>query len=614
MYTVSNLTDDVTSITIKVARLQPSADNANQNANSHAYEQPVYAQRLEKPDYGWPGGNAYVDFPGLLTGWQYSVTFSIETMAESLPILGPRSLILETETLTVPNSNTSAQAWAVHHWVYDLNHGDAEAQSVVGEGLSALPSPESTATDEGPGVVPALTVGWRNVAQDGSTAYNVVMQSNGQSTVLTQTPVTGETVTLTGTNVATLPWCNQAPGGGTETLSVVAVDTGASADVALPPGACYDNGTGIAWVYSWQYFATDHLGTVRAVYDTATGTTQTFAYEPFGVEIAGATPDTCDNTHKFTGHERDTETQNDYMHYRFYAAGMGRFMKPDSQFGSPYNPQGFNLYSYVRGNPVNFNDPLGHDRPNRPFARQVYVDPIGGGFLDSTLGQSMLLTPSDAMVQFLNQGMSPGAAMTFSGVADNMSPSQFGALASMAPSQFADTLGLTWTYEGSGYYDESGAYNYTLTATAHYALITSPSYAIPPPFGIDAIGDLLRGKGYLDFNLTAALGVGITGGIQFNGKGAHLYGGVAVGGGVGGALTYSSADITPGWAWGVQGTGVISFQVGQSGGENFFELGGGYPVGATLTYYYVKEEPMVWGGYQVPTGANPIPAWCPWNP
>jgi outer membrane biosynthesis protein TonB len=54
------------------------------------------------------------------------------------------------------------------------------------------------------------------------------------------------------------------------------------------------------------------------------------------------------------------------MHYRFYAAGMGRFMKPDSQFGSSHNPQGFNLYNYVQGNPVNFNDPTGHDGPSPP--------------------------------------------------------------------------------------------------------------------------------------------------------------------------------------------------------------------------------------------------------
>ena len=62
------------------------------------------------------------------------------------------------------------------------------------------------------------------------------------------------------------------------------------------------------------------------------------------------------------GHERDAETGNDYMHFRFFSASMGRFQKPDSNFDSPLaNPQGWNLYSYVKGNPVNFNDPTGHE-------------------------------------------------------------------------------------------------------------------------------------------------------------------------------------------------------------------------------------------------------------
>ena len=196
----------------------------------------------------WPGGS--------FEPRHASVTFSIKTMAESLPILGPRSLILETETLTVPNSNTSAQAWALHHWVYDASQGGTGGEDV-------------------PNVVSALTVGWRNVAPGSNAAYNVVMSANGQTIPLTSAPVTGESVTLTGADLKTPGWCNEVPGGGTETLSVVAVDSTASTSVALPPGSCYDNQTGIAWIYSYQYFATDHLGTVRAVYDGETGITQT---------------------------------------------------------------------------------------------------------------------------------------------------------------------------------------------------------------------------------------------------------------------------------------------------------------------------------------------------
>ena len=48
------------------------------------------------------------------------------------------------------------------------------------------------------------------------------------------------------------------------------------------------------------------------------------------------------------------------MHFRFYGGSMGRFMRPDTILGNLANPQSWNLYSYVHGNPVNFNDPTGH--------------------------------------------------------------------------------------------------------------------------------------------------------------------------------------------------------------------------------------------------------------
>jgi RHS repeat-associated protein len=110
------------------------------------------------------------------------------------------------------------------------------------------------------------------------------------------------------------------------------------------------------------YYATDHLGTVRftkTIDDTGAVTTTTHDYEPFGVEITPT--DECDNTHKFTGHERDTETQNDYMHARYYGSNLARFMKPDVIPGKQGDPQSWNLYAYVENNPTNRIDALGLD-------------------------------------------------------------------------------------------------------------------------------------------------------------------------------------------------------------------------------------------------------------
>jgi len=114
-----------------------------------------------------------------------------------------------------------------------------------------------------------------------------------------------------------------------------------------------------ASVAEYLFYHSDHLGTVRLITDNSGAVVSRHDYEPFGVEIAPVV-ETANNTHRFTGHERDRATGYDYMHYRSYGSNIGRFMKPDNITGNPLNPQSWNLYSYVRGNPVNFNDPTGH--------------------------------------------------------------------------------------------------------------------------------------------------------------------------------------------------------------------------------------------------------------
>jgi RHS repeat-associated protein len=117
---------------------------------------------------------------------------------------------------------------------------------------------------------------------------------------------------------------------------------------------------------------TDHLGSTRAVTDSAGNVRTRFDYTPFGrllradgtyrVEANGyeVTP-TSRPTMKFTGKERDAETGLDYFGARYYSGSQGRFTNPDQVLidQDPSDPQSWNLYSYVRNNPLRFIDPSG---------------------------------------------------------------------------------------------------------------------------------------------------------------------------------------------------------------------------------------------------------------
>jgi len=64
-----------------------------------------------------------------------------------------------------------------------------------------------------------------------------------------------------------------------------------------------------------------------------------------------------------TSKERDAETGLDYFGARYLSMEQGRFTTPDP-FGDviadPTNPQSWNLYAYVRNNPLNLVDPSGY--------------------------------------------------------------------------------------------------------------------------------------------------------------------------------------------------------------------------------------------------------------
>jgi RHS repeat-associated protein len=65
---------------------------------------------------------------------------------------------------------------------------------------------------------------------------------------------------------------------------------------------------------------------------------------------------------KFTGYERDTETDLDFAQARMYNKNHGRFTSPDPIMITKKrlrDPQSINLYAYSRNNPLKYIDPTG---------------------------------------------------------------------------------------------------------------------------------------------------------------------------------------------------------------------------------------------------------------
>ena len=103
----------------------------------------------------------------------------------------------------------------------------------------------------------------------------------------------------------------------------------------------------------WYFFINDHLGTPQKIVNEAGEVVWAGFYQPFGK--AWAYPADITNNFRFPGQYYDAETGLYYNWHRYYDPDTGRYITPD-----PIGLEGgINLYSYVRGNPINWIDPYG---------------------------------------------------------------------------------------------------------------------------------------------------------------------------------------------------------------------------------------------------------------
>jgi RHS repeat-associated protein len=150
------------------------------------------------------------------------------------------------------------------------------------------------------------------------------------------------------------------------------------------------------------YYMADHIETSRIVTDSLGNVLDQSDFYPFGGErVISAS---SGNTYKFTGKERDSESDLDNFEARYMASTQGRFMSPDPSGMSSAdlsNPQSLNLYTYVLNSPLMFTDPTGLDPCDEDNDDPTCEPGTGNGLGYGTFPQPVM----DANIPILPKGM-----------------------------------------------------------------------------------------------------------------------------------------------------------------------------------------------------------------
>ena len=174
-----------------------------------------------------------------------------------------------------------------------------------------------------------------------------------------------------------------------------------------------DDGTEIQLV---RYQLHNHIGSAAMELD-GTPAARIISYEeyhPFGTtayQAKNSDIKSAAKRYRYTGMERDEETGLGYHSARYYLPWLGRWLSSD-----PIGIEdGLNLYSFVRNNPLKYNDKLGTHVTDNPQGRignieqflngsgatGRYIFTRGGGWIDRT---HLVIAPTIQALQDLSAG------------------------------------------------------------------------------------------------------------------------------------------------------------------------------------------------------------------
>jgi len=113
---------------------------------------------------------------------------------------------------------------------------------------------------------------------------------------------------------------------------------------------------------TYYYYSSDQVNSTRIVTDNSGTVVYSAAYDPYGgIQQTWGNP-TYTPTMKFSGKERDEESQLDYFGARYYANFYYRWLSLDpviNKDSALYNPQLWNLYAFCGNSPISYFDPDG---------------------------------------------------------------------------------------------------------------------------------------------------------------------------------------------------------------------------------------------------------------
>jgi len=123
-----------------------------------------------------------------------------------------------------------------------------------------------------------------------------------------------------------------------------------------------------------RYQLSDHLDSAALEVDENARILTYEEYSPYGSTTYQARASNLETPkrYRFTGKERDEESGFSIHGARYLAVWLGRWLTADPSGLS----DGGNLYAYVRGNPVNMNDPSGHEKRGLYRTFELTIDEI----------------------------------------------------------------------------------------------------------------------------------------------------------------------------------------------------------------------------------------------